>query len=83
MMRKRADHPHDEGLLSSQPSSVDHRTERPVVEQFDSQIPNVRENGQKMSKSGLFWNDMKSRFSLNIEQRFGNTSSKPILTKEV
>ena len=37
-------HSHDEGLSSSQSSSVGHRTGRPVVEQFDSQIPHVREN---------------------------------------
>ena len=41
--RRRAHHSHDEGLSSSQSSSVGHRTERPVVEQFDSQISNVRE----------------------------------------
>ena len=33
-----------------------------------------------MSKSGFFWNDKKSRFSLVVEQRFRNTSSKPIMT---
>ena len=43
--RRRAYHSHDEGLSSRQPSSsVGHGTGRPVVEQFDSQIPNVREN---------------------------------------
>ena len=41
--RRRAYHSQDEGLSSSQSSSVGHRTERPVVTQFDSQIPNVRE----------------------------------------
>ena len=39
---RRAYPSHDEGLSSSQSSSVGHRTVRPVVEQFDSQIPNVR-----------------------------------------
>ena len=42
--RRRAYHSHDEGLSSSQSSSVGHSTGRPVVEQFDSQISNVREN---------------------------------------
>ena len=43
--RRRAFHSHDEGLSSSQSSSsVGHRPGLPVVEQFDSQIPNVREN---------------------------------------
>ena len=41
--RRRPFHSHDEGLSSSQSSSVGHRTGRTVVEQFDSQIPNVRE----------------------------------------
>ena len=36
-----------------------------------------------MSKSGFFWNDKKSKFSLIVEQRFRNTSSKPIITDEV
>ena len=47
--RRRAYHSHDEGLSSSQSSSVGHRTVRPVVEQFDSQIPNVRENPRHSS----------------------------------
>ena len=41
--RRRACHSQDENLSSSQSSSVGHRTARPVVEPFDSQIPNVRE----------------------------------------
>ena len=42
---------HDEGLSSSQSSSVGHRTGRPVVEQFDSQISNVRENQRHSSEN--------------------------------
>ena len=39
----------------------------------------VRQKKQKkMSKSGFFWNDKKSRFSPVVEQRFRNTSSKSI-----
>ena len=49
--RRRAYHSHDEGLSSSQSSSVGHRTGRPVVEQLDSQIPNVRENPRHSSES--------------------------------
>ena len=49
--RRRAFHSQDESLLSSQSSSVGHRTVRPVVEQFDSQIPNVRENPRHSSES--------------------------------
>ena len=48
--RRRAYHSHDEGLSSSQSSSVGHRTEGPVVEQFDSQNPNVRETPRRSSK---------------------------------
>ena len=36
-----------------------------------------------MSKSGFFWNDKKSRFSLITDQRFKNTNSRPITTEEV
>ena len=36
--RRRACHSHDDGLSSSQSSSVGHRMVRPVVEQFDSLI---------------------------------------------
>ena len=43
--RRQAYHSPDEGLSSSQSSSVGHvRTGRPVADQFDSLIPNVREN---------------------------------------
>ena len=85
--RRRAYHSHDEGLSSSQSSSsVGHRTGRPVVEPFDSQISNVekiRATAQKMSKSGFFWNDKESRFSLTVKQRFENTNSRPIMTEKV
>ena len=36
-----------------------------------------------MSKSGFFWNDKESRFSLTVKQRFENTSSRPIVTEKV
>ena len=48
--RGQAYHSPDEGLSSSQSSSVGHRTGRLVVEQFDSQISNVRENPRRDSK---------------------------------
>ena len=49
---RRAYHSPDEGLSSSQPSSVSHyRTERPVVKPFDSQVPNVREIPSHSSES--------------------------------
>ena len=48
---RRAYHSHAEGLTSSQSSSVGPPTGRPVVEQFDLQIPNVRENPRHSSES--------------------------------
>ena len=33
-----------------------------------------RAKAQKMSKSGFFWNDKESRFSLTVTQRFENTN---------
>ena len=85
--RRRACHSQDEGLSSSQPPSVVHyRTVGQVVKPFDSQIPSVREiiaTAQKVSKSGFFWSDKESRFSLTVKQRFENTSSRLVLTEEV
>ena len=49
--RRRAYHSHDEGLSSSQSSSVCRITRRLVVEQFDSQISNVRENPRRSSEN--------------------------------
>ena len=49
--RRRAYHSHDESLSTSQSSSVGHRTVRPVVEQFGSQISNVRENPRHSSEN--------------------------------
>ena len=74
--RRQAYHSFDESLLTSQSLSVGRvRTGRPVDE-FGVAT-------QKMSKSGFFWNDKKSKFSLITEQRFRNTSSKPIMMEEV
>ena len=42
----------------------------------------IRAAAQKMSKSGFFWNDKESRFSLTVKQRFKNTNSRPIMTEE-
>ena len=49
--RRRAYHSPDEGLSSSQSSSVGHRTGRPVADQFDSLISNVRENPRRGSEN--------------------------------
>ena len=49
--RRRADHPVEKGMSSCLSSSVGHRTERPVVDQFDTQISNVRKNPRRSSES--------------------------------
>ena len=43
----------------------------------------IRAAAQETSKSGFFWNDKESRFSLTVKQRFKNTSSRPIMREEV
>ena len=78
--RRQAYHSSDEILLSSPSLSVGHiRTSR-------SLISKVRENpcrDSEMSKSGFFWGYKKSRFSPVAEQRLRNTSSKPIMTRNI
>ena len=84
--RRQAYHSPEESLLSSQSLSVGHvRTVRPVNEfgSVSSSVSKIHVATQKLSKSGFFWNDKKSRFSLIVEHRFRNTSSKPIVTEEV
>ena len=89
----KAYHSHEESLLSSQSLSgqslsVGHVRSGRHVNEYGSPSSSVREKThvatQKMSKSGLLWYDKKGRkFSLIVEQRFRNTSSKPIMTEEV
>ena len=67
--RRQAYHSLDEGLSSSQSSSVGHvRTGRLLADQFDSLIPNVRENPCRGSENGQIRNllewQSESRFSL-------------------
>ena len=51
----KAYHSPDEGLSSRQSSSVGHvRTGRPVADQFDSRISNVRENPRRGSENEHF-----------------------------
>ena len=54
--------------------SLDHSFQTPEKIHVATQI---------MSKSGFFWNDKKSRFSLVEERRFRNTSSRPNVTEEI
>ena len=37
---------------------------------------------QRMSRSGFFWNDKGSKFSLIVEQRFRNRSFRPIISQK-
>ena len=81
--RRQAYHSLEESLLSSQSLSVGHvRTGRPV-EELSSLISSVRENLCRDSENEQIWNDKKSRLLLIVEQRLGNTSSRPIMTEEV
>ena len=84
--RRQAYHSLEESLLPSQSLSVCHvKTERPVHE-LSSPGSSIRENPSRdseKSKSGFSLNDKKSKFSLIVEQRFRNTSSKPIMMEEV
>ena len=85
--RRQAYHSPEESLLSSQSLSVGHvRTVRPV-DNFGSLISNARENPSRDSENEqvtiLLERQKKSKFSLVVEQRFGNTSSRHIMTEEV
>ena len=80
--RRRAYHSQEEGLSSCLSSSVSHdRTRRPVADQFDSLIPNVRENPCRGSENEqiriLLERQRESRFSLTVKQSFENTNSRP------
>ena len=85
--RRQAYHSLEESLLSSQSLSVGHvRTVR-LVNEFGSLSSSVRENPCRNSENEqiriLLERQKKSRFSLIVEQRFRNTSSRPIMTEEV
>ena len=67
--RRRAYHFHDEGLSSSQSLSVGHTTGRTVVEQFGSQISNVRDSApqpRKWANQDPFWNDREEQILTNF-----------------
>ena len=73
--RRRACHSQEEGLSSSLLSNrLTHQFH--VFEKF-------RATAQKVSKSGFFWNDKESRFSLTVKQRFKSTNSRRITIEEV
>ena len=54
---------------------------------FDSKNFKCSRNSEpqlrKLRKSGFFWNDKESRFSLTAKQRFENTNSRLTMTDEV
>ena len=85
--RRRAYHSHNEGLSSSQSSSQSVTERRDplwnsLTHKFQTS-EKFRATALKVSKSGFFWNDKESRFSLTVKQRFENTNSRPIMTEEV
>ena len=43
----------------------------------------LRDTALKVNRLGLSWSNKESRFSLTVKQRFENTNSRPITTKEV
>ena len=84
--RRRAYYSLDEGLSSSQSSSVGHRTGRPVVEQLNSLISNVRENPRRSSENEqirILLERQREQILADVKQRFKNTNSRPIMTEEV
>ena len=85
--RRQAYHSFEESLLPAQSLSVCHaRTGRPVHE-LSSLSSRSREEPSRYSENEqirmLLERQKKSKFSLIVEQRFTNTSSKPILIGEV
>ena len=54
-----------------------------MLEQGDLFSMSLDRYFQTSEKIHFFWNDNKSRFSLIVEQRFRNTSSKPTMLEEV
>ena len=84
--RRQAYHSLEESSLSSQSLSVGHvRTGRLVSDDFGHSFQTSDKNHvvtQKVSKSGFFWNDKRSKILLIVEQRFTNTSTKPIVTEK-
>ena len=83
--RRQACHSFEESLLPAQSFSVCHSRTGRTAHDLGSLGSSSREkpSRQKMSKSGFSLNDKKSKFSLILEQRFKNTSSRPILMGEV
>ena len=80
---RQAYHSNEESLLPAQSFFAHSRTERPVHELSSlSSCTEKPSREMETKQSGFSLND-KSKFSLIVEQRFTNTSSKPILIGEV
>ena len=75
--RRQAYHSHEESLLPTQSLSVCHARTGGPVNEFGSQISNVRENPCRDSENEqikIHLDRQKSKFSLIVEQRFRNTN---------
>ena len=84
--RRQAYHSLDEGLSSSESSSVGHRTGRLVGDQFDSLISNVKENPRRSSENEqikILLERQREQILADCQQRFKNTNSRQIMTEEV
>ena len=84
--RRQAYHSLDEGLSSSESSSVGHRTGRLVGDQFDSLISNVKENPRRSSENEqikILLERQREQILAHCQQRFKNTNSRQIMTEEV
>ena len=55
----------------------------PLFAHLSRALKKLSDTTLKVSKSGFFWNDKESRFSLTVKQRFENTNSRPIMTEDV
>ena len=84
--RGRAHHSHDEGLSSSQSSSVGQRKVGPVVKQFDSQIPNVKEiprHSSENEQTRILLERQREQVLADCQAEIQNKNSRPIMTEEV
>ena len=85
--RRQVNHFLDGVLLSIQSSSVGHvRTGRLVSDQFESLIPNVRENpcrGSENEQIRILLERQKQEILSYFQAEIRNTNSRPIMTEQV
>ena len=77
--RRQACHSCEESWLPALSISVTQERGRPVDEPSSPSSCREKPSRDSMSESGFSLNDKKSKFSLILESRFKNTSSKPIV----